>query len=116
MAERECDAARSCDNCRHDRHCHSCDCINPILWEPQPKCPLPRVGSKDWGWNLDSELIYRSTHSSLYIMTNKFYGRYAVFNANDLVEADLVKGLSKAKRIAELLARLDWKRENRGTR
>ena len=78
-------------------------------------CPLPRIGSKDWGWKSEHDLYSTIVH------TPKFgdyhvreFNSCAVYKDGDGYAVSDVTDLATAKRIAELLARRDWRRENRG--
>lgn len=73
------------------------------------KCPLPRIGSKDWGWQADEPPVERSEYTGYYVNASIVYAPYGLFVATCVHKED-------AKRIAELLARRDWRRENRGKR
>ena len=79
-------------------------------------CPLPRIGSKEWGWIKRHENKYAAI-----VHTQKFGGYYIKeFNTCEVYKegshygvADLTD-LATAKRVAELLARRDWRKANRG--
>ena len=88
------------------------------------KCPLPRIGSTDWGWAEtvdglgDSKWASTLTkitverHDEQYGVSDfSFEGRYVVRNPRlDRFES-IVDGFQNAKRFAELLARRDWRKE-----
>ena len=92
----------------------------------QGKCPLPRIGSKDWGWKSGIKCGERVWRSSLTKNTIEMHferegvdeynhrGGYVVLRPGHVFLNSVVYGLSNAKRLAELLARRDWRRENRG--
>jgi len=75
----------------------------------QDKCPLPRIGSKEWGWAKVSEDSHRefSDLAKYYVCISVVYDNFGRFAASSRSNAE-------AKRIAELLARRDWRREMRG--
>lgn len=109
------------------RVCSSC--FDKTSWEPKTAvytvdidvdvqtrinlnpCPLPRIGSKEWGWTED---VCRDWHSALteqVVVGDEFDSYYAVV-LRGCKRADAIDTCSEAKRIAELLARRDWRREN----
>lgn len=82
--------------------------------------PLPRIGSKAWGWVKDKEAPvwtspktrlsisrYRSCHGGNFYQIDREHPDPS--NDESLVRIDGT--VSEAKRIAELLARRDWRRE-----
>ena len=81
------------------------------------KCPLPRIGSKDWGWKNDMEW-YTSPICKYWVEPVPEFDSdlFAVACQSGksvlCVGSDLL--LINAKRFAELLARRDWRKENRG--
>lgn len=93
----------------------------PTANQPK-KCPLPRIGSKDWGWESHSTIslygVSRPTHKSALT-------RYSVYEGvNYCTVLDPSMGgrarrigsklsLRDAKTLAEARARRDWRRENR---
>ena len=78
-------------------------------------CPLPRIGSKEWGWKRTGSGVYESTMTSLIVIV--FDDEYCEISKGIDDEDNIVRinaSASSAKRIAELLARRDWRLENRG--
>ena len=67
-------------------------------------CPLPRIGSKEWGWS-HGERKYSDK-------TDYYVRDHSIFSVNGGFVAS-APSVVVAKRIAELLTRLDWNRENR---
>ena len=78
-----------------------------VCEDHREKCPLPRIGSKEWGWHRETSLREYSDYTEYYICTSVVYDVNGRFAASCRENAD-------AKRVAELLARRDWRRENRG--
>ena len=74
------------------------------------KCHLPRVGSKEWEWARQGN-IYCSDQMGYYIRMSASGPN--IFNESGIF-ASRGPNFATAKRIAELLARLDWKRKMRG--
>ena len=136
-----------CAACKHAYDNQACDkCIDFGDWSPcrqlapiverirveerercakicdyRASCPLPRIGSKEWGWDLwcstDREDFYAAKdHEANYAVrqdeTNTF--PYAVVNKANRTSVAIFRGRDEAFRFAELLARRDWRRENRG--
>ena len=97
----------------------------PFVNPPVVECPLPRIGSKDWGWESHSTIsiygVSRPTHRSTLT-------RYSVHEGVNYCTVlgpamggrarRIGSGLSlrDAKTLAEARARRDWRRENRGKR
>jgi len=120
---------KSCDNCQL-KECDLSDCMSrgcgggptyPGHLPVKVACPLPRIGSKDWGWTWNRKTEkYESKHCKYWLDPSG-----ASDGAAELFEV-MFQGehhfctigsymlLSDAKRFAELLARRDWRRENRG--
>jgi len=117
------------------------ECFDKTSWEPKPTvytvdidldvqtrinlnpCPLPRIGSNEWGWKWDKQTEkYKSQQCKYWLDPSG-----ASDGASELFEV-MFQGehhpctvgsymlLPDAKRFAELLARRDWRRENRGKR
>ena len=81
------------------------------------ECPLPRVGSKEWGWTrfFGGKGWYASKQTQLQV--DWCDGKWHVLEngtGTDPISRASCNDLPTAKRIAELLTRLDWKREMRG--
>lgn len=78
-------------------------------------CPLPRIGSKEWGWRLVFDSIEGKWWTSDKLKYQIGYYRNRPFvihpRRGNCAEPTTT---SEAKRIAELLARRDWRREMRG--
>ena len=86
----------------------------PTANQPK-KCPLPRIGSKDWGWQYHKASNMHTTALSGYFVLNGDVNCYAeVRQRAGGVCIDGIESHATAKRIAELLARRDWRMENRG--
>ena len=89
------------------------DCVKKI-------CPLPRIGSTEWGWHYgrqsktwvvyDSERRIRSNEIGDWVVQED------IAEVGDSKSAWVTVGffrkLRDAKRFLELLARRDWRREN----
>ena len=90
-------------------------------------CPLPRIGSKAWDWRfLDSEqlpsdsgcLVSSKTTYAIEISSSGNYSEVGILCGQRFDTVVSVTGRDNvvtAKRIAELLARRDW-REEQGKR
>jgi len=94
------------------------DCANDLCKSAvstvRPICPLPRIGSKEWGWHRVDSGVYESTMTSLMVIV--FDDEYCEISRGIDDEDNVVRinaSASSAKRIAELLARRDWRRENK---
>ena len=88
-------------------------------------CPLPRIGSKEWGWESCSTIsiygVSRPTHRSKLTRYSVYEGvNYCVVIDPDRHDGSRRIGselsLRDAKTLAEVRARRDWRRENRGKR
>ena len=114
---------KSCDNCQL-KECDLSDCMSrgcgggptyPGHLPVKVACPLPRIGSKDWGWERVIGYEWFKSANTEYqiswyarkwcVVDGMGYGFRIVFRSNSV---------ATCKRIAELLARRDWRRENRG--
>ena len=94
-----------------------------VATQPPPKkCPLPRIGSKDWGWESCSTIsiygVSRPTHRSKLTRYSVYEGvNYCVVIVPDRHDGSRRIGselsLRDAKTLAEALARRDWRKENR---
>ncbi len=88
--------------------------------QPRPqKCPLPRIGSKEWGWEWDErQQMYTSPKTSIDIQPS--FGNTRIFRYYDVIigldgvplriGASLI--LRDAKILAEVRARRDWRKEH----
>lgn len=78
-------------------------------------CPLPRIGSKEWEWNLVDSGVYESKKARYTIIAHDDnYSEIGVDGDSFDVLITVTGSICSAQRIAELLARRDWRRENRG--
>lgn len=75
------------------------------------KCPLPRVGSKNWGWDLSAAGTYESLHSNIVIkvLTDSYCELEKAGDAYIRIDGPL----SEAKCVAEQLTRRAWRQKNR---
>ena len=88
---------------------------NEVCEEHRKICPLPRIGSKGWGWTrFYGRKGWGSKQTALQI--DLVHGKWCVLEDGclDAISRAACDNLVDAKRIAELLARRDWRRENRG--
>ena len=112
----------TCTDCEHSKEppctkCEHCFVPNSLVYGSKfkRKCPLPRVGSKEWGWQYHKASNMHTTALSGYFVLNGDVNYYAeVRQRAGSVCIDGIESPATAKRIAELLARRDWRRENRG--
>lgn len=109
----------TCANCEHSKEppcaeCEHCFVVGGGVYGSKfkRKCPLPRIGSKEWGWMFDQQIEQWISPKSVYAV-GKYREYYYVVHDPD-VPFDGWDSVSTAKRIAELLTRLDWKREHGG--
>jgi hypothetical protein len=113
----------NCKYCAHRRTCETSLHDDDYCADYRTSCPLPRIGSKEWGWTWNKKTEkYESKHCKYWLDPSG-----ASDGAAELFEV-MFQGehhpctvgsymlLSDAKRFAELLARRDWRRENRGKR
>lgn len=77
-------------------------------------CPLPRIGSKAWCWERTPTGHYKSSLCDLKICDGGEDAFHAIITRGAAIDG--FERLSDAFRCAELLARRDWRRENRGKR
>lgn len=117
--------ARTCADCEHSKEppcakCKHCFVNGGGVYGSKFKraCPLPRVGSKEWGWRKSyvvwgKKSLTKWSLQQSYCCIEKHHGYLNVWVRCKLV-ASCIGTLRDAKRIAELLARLDWKREHGG--
>lgn len=91
------------------KHCES-SCIGDEC-ESCRKCPLPKVGSDRWGWLEIAESIHEAK-AAFVIVTSKRTRHSIIRQGGGLVEVDGVNSAT-AKRIAELLVRQDWRKNNK---
>ena len=95
---------------------------NEVCEEHRKICPLPRIGSKGWGWECwcsssDGDARYCPKIG----IETKYEPRrdhrealpFLVWNEGTRVTEAIFRTLDDAFRFAELLARRDWRRENR---
>lgn len=84
------------------------------------KCPLPRIGSKEWGWTWNKKTEkYESEHCKYWLdpsgasdgVAELFEVMFQGEHHFNTVGSYML--LSDAKRFAELLARRDWRKANR---
>jgi hypothetical protein len=110
----------NCKYCAHRRTCETLLHDDDYCADYRASCPLPRIGSKDWGWDLwcssDREDFYAAKdHEANYAVrqdeTNTF--PYAVVNKANRTSVAIFRGRDEAFRFAELLARRDWRKANR---
>lgn len=89
----------------------------PTANQPK-KCPLPRIGSKEWGWESHygqgNKPWWSSPHNEYQV--DWINGRWGVMGDGDVANMDALcrascDNLDVAFRIAELLARRDWRKE-----
>ena len=82
---------------------------------PNRICPLPRIGSKDWEWKCtrdgQGQVWWESDKLEYQISYYRKRPFVIHFRRGNCAEPTTT---AEAKRIAELLARRDWRRENRG--
>lgn len=93
-------------------------------------CPLPRIGSKEWGWGVKykppfNEPVWHSPCTRIFVEryeeregVSEFNHRgcYIVIRPGCVGFNSVIYGFKNAICFAELLARRDWRRENRGKR
>jgi hypothetical protein len=83
-------------------------------------CPLPRIGSKEWEWGSyqsDSGRWWSSPKNEYQVDRSKGKWRVVGEGKDGDTDARILAtcgDLDTAFRFAELLARRDWRRENRG--
>lgn len=115
---------RTCENCDRFGSCPTMrEQHNDEVCENHRKCPLPRIGSKEWGWTWDKQTEkYKSPHCKYWLEpSGASDGVAELFEAmfqgeHHFCTIGSYMYLSDAKRFAELLARREWRRENRGKR
>ena len=116
---------RTCENCVHFSFCSTMlkQHNNEVCEEHRKICPLPRIGSKGWGWEWHAkEQMYMSPKTGIVIQqpfgsaSQQIYGLYDVIMGLDGLPTVIGKGLILlfAKTVAERAARHNWRRENRG--
>ena len=87
-------------------------------------CPLPRIGSKEWGWISRQErncfgnewAVYTSDKCPLYSIHVAKWDASVYYEDKSGRETQLGRniGLRDAQTLAEARARRDWRMENRG--
>ena len=89
------------------------------------RCPLPRIGSKRWGWVARAlkhptfgfvYIEHSSTKCTTYQIraVSNSCAVYNISNPDDAKIQGTGLSLQDAKTLAESKARRDWRRENRG--
>ena len=73
-------------------------------------CPLPRVGSKEWGWS-DKAQHTMKANGDRYAVTEYSWGVDVECNADYLAEN--MTDVDLAKSLCELHARREWSRKQR---
>lgn len=114
----------NCDTCAKQDGCSFSGKIGGQgcrAWEgipAVPACPLPRIGSKEWGWESHygqgNKPWWSSPHNEYQV--DWINGRWGVMGDGDVANRDALcrascDDLDVAFRIAELLARRDWRKE-----
>ena len=116
----------TCSTCLHKgetgSRCYDCKLgrgnTDAILWIGKLTCPLPRIGSKEWGWKWDArQQMYTSPKTSIGIQSpfgsTSIFCFYDVISGLDGVPLAIGRSLSlrDAKTLAEARARRDWRKE-----
>ena len=92
----------NCKYCAHRRTCETSLHDDDYCADYRTSCPLPRIGSKEWGWS-HGERKYSDK-------TDYYVRDHSIFNVNGGFVAS-APSVVAAKRIAELLARRDRRKE-----
>ena len=108
----------NCKYCAHRRTCETSLHDDDYCADYRTSCPLPRIGSKEWGWEWDAkQQMYTSPKTSIGIQSS--FGNTRIFRYYDVIigldgvplriGANLI--LRDAKILAEARARRDWRKE-----
>ena len=77
-------------------------------------CPLPPIRSKEWEWHRASDCIISSNFCD-YVVFHDGDTRASVdvWGIDGIPVLEGIRSVALAKRIAELMARSDWRKENK---
>lgn len=75
------------------------------------KCPLPRIGSKQWDWTLCDVGVYKSPHSDIIVRVHST--TYCELEKDGDVFITVDGSLESAMGMAELLTRRAYRRRDR---